>query len=277
MSRGKALKSGFMRISKEVQKGLSKAKNAPAREYAPNPKGKGVGKAATKGLPEKGSMGATAPKELPEGAKRAQELKAAKDARLAKKRANSPRRAAVDAGLATKQEAKANAQQVRGARTASRRGAGTLKNIPAEKKGLTTAQKTVGALGVFTAIGAAIGSKDRANASAPAYKSSGGPSTRGGARGKYALVKAPTSKSATPSAKTSSPSVSKPSAVTKPASPAMYKPSSERIPRKAPEVNDLKTSLPTLSGTAPKKTLQFGGLLGRQGGKWHLGRKAGKG
>ena len=185
MGKLKTATNAFMRLSSEVKKGMSKAKNAPAREYAKDPKGKGVGKAATKGLPEKGSMGAKEAPKLNAGAQKAKDLADSKRAttasREAAKRANSPRKAAVDAGLATKKEAISNAQSVRGARNAVRRNAGTSKNIPAKKGKLTTAQKVVGSVvGSVAAGGVAINS-DRKLKAATASSAKAGSSRRDGA------------------------------------------------------------------------------------------------
>lgn len=184
MGKLKTATNAFMRISGEVKKGMSKAKNAPAREYAKDPKGKGVGKAATKGLPEKGSMGAKEAPKLNAGAQKAKDLADSKRAtaasREAAKRAKSPRKAAVDAGLATKKEAISNVQSVRGARNAARRNAGNSKNIPAKKGKLTTAQKVVGAVAGAVAAGGVATNSDRKLKAATASSAKAGSSRRGG-------------------------------------------------------------------------------------------------
>lgn len=43
------------------------------------------------------------------------------------------------------------------------------------------------------------------------------------------------------------------------------------------QVQDVQNTITATSAAAPKRRLQVGGLIGRTGGKWHLGRKPGKG
>lgn len=76
----------------------------------------------------------------------------------------------------------------------------------------------------------------------------------------------------------------KPTKTTSKAAPTMTKGSMKRsaIPKAEMTVRDVvtenKMSAPASSGISKKaRTIQIGGLVGRTGGKWHLGKKVGKG
>lgn len=100
-----------------------------------------------------------------------------------------------------------------------------------------------------------------------------GPQTRGGKRGAQAAALV----------------VDKPAPVVAKAAKAKAKPAMARgsmkrsaMPKAETTVRDIvtenKMSAPASSGIAKtKRNIQVGGLVGRTGGKWHLGKKAGKG
>ena len=103
-----------------------------------------------------------------------------------------------------------------------------------------------------------------------------GSRTRGGKRA--AAVKA------VPAKKVAAKPAAKAAAKTVAEKPTMTRGSMKRsaIPKVETTVRDVvtenKMSAPTSSGISKKaRTIQIGGLVGRTGGKWHLGKKAGKG
>jgi len=273
----------FMKLSKEVSKGLSKAKNAPARKYPKNPKVKAP--APAKGLPDKGMMGAKEPPKLNKGAQAAKDLaaaaKAKKTSRVSKA---SQRRVAVDAGLATRAEAVGNASMARKARNASRRGAGTLKNKPAPKKPMTTPQKVVG--GTALAIGGTAAIMINDKKSMPKAKAS---SPRGGmpmagvkgrqapasavSRGGSRAVNKPAPRKST--GMPTKPAGSKGFSI--PATPMVSKPAAPTVAVKDLSMSISMPSAPLSPAKAQKPDKQVGGLFGRTDGKWHLRRKVGRG
>jgi len=280
---GKA--SAFMKLSKEVSRGLKKAKNAPARKYADNPKGKAP--APAKGLPDKGMMGAKEPPKLNPGAQAAKDLKAKKVATKTE-RVSSPtlRRQAVNAGVATRAEAVGNATMARKARNASHRGAGTLKNKPAPKKPMTTAQKVVGGTALAVGGTAAIMINDKksmpkARASNPrggtpmkGYGKAAAP--RGGKPMAGSKASPATSKPA-PMQSFGSPTKTSTKGFTIPATPVASKPAAPKATVKDLTPSISISSTPLSPAKAQKPDKQVGGLFGRTDGKWHLRRKVGRG
>jgi hypothetical protein len=66
------------------------------------------------------------------------------------------------------------------------------------------------------------------------------------------------------------------------ATPTMTKGSMKRsaIPKAEMAVQDVKQAIAPMASSGISKTkrnIQVGGLVGRTGGKWHLGKKVGKG
>lgn len=110
-------------------------------------------------------------------------------------------------------------------------------------------------------------------------KAKAGTERRGGKAmgdGKAAFVPVSIDKPATVAAK--------PAKTKAKATPTMTKGSMKRsaMPKAETTVRDVvtenKMSAPASSGISKKsRTIQIGGLVGRTGGKWHLGKKVGKG
>ena len=105
-------------------------------------------------------------------------------------------------------------------------------------------------------------------------KGSMGPRSRGGKRG------------ANKDAKAAAPMVVPVAKVTKAvkakAAPTMTKGSMKRtaVPKAEISVKDIKQTIAPMTSTGIAKTkrnISVGGLVGRTGGKWHLGKKVGKG
>ena len=134
------------------------------------------GKAVVRAL----NKGAQAAKDLAARTKAATAAKAdSVAARETAKRAASPRRAAVDAGVATRAEAVSNARQARAARSSVRRAVGKTKS-PAAGKGMTRPQKAVAATAAGIAVGGIAINSDKKMRQATAGKARSGSSRRGG-------------------------------------------------------------------------------------------------
>lgn len=221
----KAKKGTFMKMSPEVAKGVSAAKNAPARKYGKNPKVGGLG--TGKGIPALGKAGARA---IPVVGQ------------------------AVTVGLTAY-------------------GVGSLAN---EALGLSTK------LGDYSdrVTGRAKASEASMTTTPRGGAGSGGrPARRGGARKGKAVASPAVATEAKKPAKTASAANTAAPAAKAKATPTMTRGSMKR-PEGTVKVADVQNKIeaPAKSGLSKaKRDIKVGGLVGRTGGKWHLGKKVGKG
>jgi len=282
----------FMKLSKEVSKGLSKAKNAPARKYPKNPKVKAPTPA--KGLPDKGMMGAKAQKQLNKGAQAAKDLAAARKAATSKEMTVI----AKGKGMAVIPKGKgiATIPKGTGMTTVSKgRGIavipktiGTAAKVSAVPKnvasGLTLPQKVVG--GTALAIGgtAAIMINDKKSTPKPKAFAPRGIPAAGPTKGRQAPASAVSrggSRAVNKPAPMKSTGMPTKPAGSKgfsiPATPMASKPAAPTAAVKDLSMSISMPSAPLSPAKAQKPDKQIGGLLGRTDGKWHLRRKAGRG
>ena len=132
-----------------------------------------------------------------------------------------------------------------------------------------------------TIDGKFMNAKQEAAYKANKIKGSRGPQVRGGKRGAQAETALMVNKPAPVVVK---PAKAKAKAVTAKATPTMTRGSMKRsaMPKAETTVRDVvtenKIAAPASSGLSKtKRDIKVGGLVGRTGGKWHLGKKVGKG
>lgn len=199
------------------------------------------------------------PKPLNAGAQRARDLAQERNVnRPARKRATSVRRQAIDAGIATKAEATANARGARAARSAVRRAVGKVKPT---RMPLPGRFKAVAAGAAFTAAAVAgVLSDKRASGSTPTKKTpppvsvrapSTGHKSRGGTR-KSAVAPTVKLNVAAPS----------PAATTRPAKKRASVPAPAPAPAAAPRKAD-----PAAAIAAFEQKLRDAGVVSIAGGK----------
>ena len=130
-----------------------------------------------------------------------------------------------------------------------------------------------------TIDGKFMNAKQEAAYKANKTKGSRGPRTRGGKRGAQAETALMVAKPAPVVVK---PAKTKAKAAAAKATTTMTKGSMKRtaIPKAEIAVKDIKQTIAPMTSTGIAKTkrnISVGGLVGRTGGKWHLGKKVGKG